>query len=106
MFGFSRSSPDVVAAGSAWLVSQQSAEGESHARSPAAPRESGSPAMGAAGGSAGSAFAEDTGCSVLAETIGRQEMKNTPGRKTEWMPAFFEVTCDVTCTEGAVFKPG
>lgn len=41
----------------------------------------------------GFVFAEDMSCNMLAETIARQEMKNTPGRKNEWMPAFFQVTC-------------
>lgn len=43
---------------------------------------------------------------MLGKRVVRQEMKNTPGRKNEWMPAFFEVRCNVTRIEGVVFKPG
>jgi len=38
----------------------------------------------------GVVLAEDKSSNVLVETITRQEMKNTPGRKNEPMPAFFQ----------------
>lgn len=43
-------------------------------------------------GWAGSVPAEGMSCKMPTEIIAGEEIKNTPGRRNEWVPASFEVT--------------